>query len=178
MQWWIFSYLLGNWPLILCVAAIIAALVAIGIFARNWKVFVAAGVILAAGFAYQWIDKHGYERAQAEERQRIIAAKDAEIQALAERVRLVNELNLMHADTALADGKRIEELERAARETPSNDKPALDRAAARRVRDIQWESGGPAAGKDGATPAAACRHKPLLPWCWPRPRPRPDSGGG
>lgn len=177
MPWWIVSYTLANWPLILCVAAIIAALIAIGIFVRNWRAFVAAGVILAAGFAYQWIDKQGYQRAQAEERQRIIAAKDAEIAVLTERIALVNSVNQMHADNALADSARIEALEKAAHETPANDKPALDRAAARRVRDISWEDGAAPAAQ-GKPAADTCRHKPLLPWCWPRPRPRPDGGGG
>lgn len=177
MPWWIVSYTLANWPLILCILAIVAALIAVGIFARNWKAFLAVAVILAAGFAYQWIDKQGYQRAQAEERQRIIAAKDAEIAVLTERIALVNSVNQMHADNALADSARIEALEKSAHETPANDKPALDRAAARRVRDIQWEDGAASAAQ-GKPTANSCRHKPLLPWCWPRPRPRPDGGGG
>lgn len=167
-MWWIFSYTLANWPLILCVGAIVAALIAVTVFMRNWKAAVAAAVILAAGFAYQWIDKQGYQRAQAEERQRIIEAKNREIAALELRVATVNAANEIDGRQAVEDAARIADLERQSRETPANANVCLDRAAARRVRNIEWERAAPAPAKGGAA-AGARGHSKVLPiWQWGR----------
>jgi hypothetical protein len=157
---WLLSYLGANWSLILCVVLIVAALIAVGIFARNWKAFVAAGAILAAGYAYQQIDKNGFERAKAEELASLNTRHEQEIADLHQRIIVLNWLGDQHEQRTMADSARINELEEMSRATPVNDNRCLDRAATRRVRDIRWENraGAPAASGKSKPAAAPSRH--------------------
>lgn len=151
---WLLSYVGANWALILVVVLAVAGLGAVAFFAKNWKVAVAALAVLAAGFAYQQIDKNAYQRRVAEE------AAD-KVRALEERLNVLNAANEQDAMRATADAARISELEDKTNAMPPPASPGraggLDRAAARRVSAIRWADpgqGGPATG--------AIRHPDLL----------------
>lgn len=127
---WFLSYITANFALILVVAIAVIALGSVAWFAKNWKVAVAAACVLAAGFAYQQIDKNAYQRRVAEE----AAAKVAVLQKRLDTLQAVN-----RADTerALAVHARIAELELLAAQTPVNGGPCLDADAAGRVGGIK-----------------------------------------
>ncbi len=127
---WFLSYVGANWALILVVALAVIALGAVAWFARNWKVAVAALAILAAGFAYQQIDKNAYQRRVAEE-----AAK--QIKTLQDRITTMNKANDENAERAINDAAEIGRLRALAGDTPANDAPCLDRDAAERVFRIR-----------------------------------------
>lgn len=127
---WVLSYVGSNFALIAVVVLAVIALGAVAWFAKNWKVAVAAVVILGAGLAYQQIDKNAYQRRVAEE-----AAEKVKI--LQGRLDTMNQANQANAERALQDAARISELETQANETPANAGDCLDRDGAGRVRSIQ-----------------------------------------
>lgn len=127
---WFLSYIGSNFALILVVTLAVIAVGAVAWFAKNWKVAVAALVILAAGFAYMQIDKNAYQRRVAEE-----AA--AEVNALKVQIALTNAAAERDAQRAIADAEQISELKRKASDTPANSGECFDVNAADRVRAIR-----------------------------------------
>jgi apolipoprotein N-acyltransferase len=126
---WALSYLGANFALVLVVVLAVVALGAVAWFAKNWKVAVAAVAVLAAGLAYQQVDKTAYQRRVSEE----AAAKVAVLQGRLDTLRDVNQAD---AERALAANARIAELEARAAQTPANDTACLPEDAAKRVGDI------------------------------------------
>lgn len=126
---WVLSYLGANFALVLVVVLAVVALGAVAWFAKNWRVAVAAVGVLAAGLAYQQIDKTAYQRRVSEE----AAAKVAVLQGRLDTLRDVNQAD---AERALAANARIAELEARAGSTPANDTACLPEDAAKRVGDI------------------------------------------
>lgn len=124
------SYIGAHWALIIAVALAVIALGAASWFLKNWKLAVAAFAVLAAGFVYQAVDMQGYKRRVAEE-----AA--IQVKLLQSRLDTVNAINQAYNARYSEDQKKLSELEKQARETPTNHSPCLDRDAARRVRSIR-----------------------------------------
>lgn len=127
---WLLSYVGANWALILVVVLAVVALGAVAWFAKNWKVAVAAIAVLAAGFAYQQIDKNAYQRRVSEE-----AA--ARVKTLEARLDAVNKINQADAERAINDAAEIGRLREMAKATPANGGPCLDIDAAGRVSGIK-----------------------------------------
>ena len=127
---WLLSYLGANFALALVVLLAVVALGAVAWFAKNWKVAVAAACVLAAGLAYQQVDKTAYQRRVSEE----AAARVAVLQGRLDTLRDVNQAD---AERALAANARIAELEALAAQTPANDAACLPEDAAKRVGDIR-----------------------------------------
>jgi hypothetical protein len=127
---WILSYLSANFALIIVVVLAVIALGAVAWFAKNWKVAVAAGCVLAAGFAYQQIDKNAYQRRVAEE-----AAQ--QVRVLQGRLDALQAANQADAKRAATDAVTIDALRQQAAQTPANDAACLDGDAAKRVGDIR-----------------------------------------
>jgi hypothetical protein len=124
------SYLGANFALVLVVVLAVLALAAVAWFAKNWKVAVVAVAVLAAGLAYQQIDKSAYQRRVSEE-----AAQ--QVKVLQGRLEILQTINAADAARSLADAERIANLELQAMQTPANDAPCLPEDAAKRVGDIQ-----------------------------------------
>lgn len=127
---WALSYIGSNFALILIVVLAVVALGAIAWFAKNWKVAVAALLVLGAGLAYQHIDKTAYQRRVSEE-----AA--AEVATLKGRLATLQKQTAADAERAKADAAYIDSLEALVSETPANDKPALDQSTAGRIGAIK-----------------------------------------
>jgi len=127
---WALSYIGANWALILVVVLAVAALGAIAWFAKNWKIAVAALIVLGLAFTYQQIDKSAYQRRVNEE-------KAKEVKLLKERIATLSKVNEEHAERAINDATEIGRLEADASVTPANDSPCLDRDAAERVFRIR-----------------------------------------
>lgn len=127
---WALSYIGSNFALILVVVIAVIALGAVAWFARNWKVAVAALLVLGAGLAYQHVDKTAYQRRVSEE-----AA--AEVATLKGRLATLQKQTDADAERAKADAAYIESLEALAGETPPNDTPAIDKATANRIGAIK-----------------------------------------
>lgn len=127
---WALSYIGSNFALILVVVIAVIALGAVAWFARNWKVAVAALLVLGAGLAYQHIDKTAYQRRVSEE-----AA--AEVATLKGRLVTLQKQTAADAERAKADAAYIEALEVLAGDTPPNDTPAIDKNTANRIGAIK-----------------------------------------
>lgn len=127
---WIWSYITGNFGLIAVVAALVIALGAVAWFARNWKVAVAALVVLGGGFAYMQIDKNAYQRRVAEEHA-------AQVKQLHDQIAKRDAAAEADAKRAQQDADEIAKLKELANATPANNSACLDRAAADRVRSIR-----------------------------------------
>jgi len=127
---WLWSYVTANFALILVVVLAVVALGALAWFAKNWKLALAALVVLALAFAYQQIDRNAYQRRVSEE----AATKVAIIQ---KRLEALNSLAEAYTARYEADQAELTKLKRIASETPINRSPCLDLNAARRVRDIR-----------------------------------------
>lgn len=127
---WAASYIGSNFALITVVVLVVVALATIAWFARNWKVAVAAVIVIAVALAYQQIDKNAFERALHEQKARELAVLRKQITELAK-------INQADTERALADAAEIARLEALAGATPPNDRACLDTDAARRVRAIQ-----------------------------------------
>lgn len=127
---WALSYIGSTWALILVVVLAVVALGAVAWFSRNWKVAVAAIIVLALGLAYQQIDKNAYQRAVSEQ-----AA--AQVKALQARVALLNAVTKQDAERAAKDAAEIEQLREHAGQTPANTSPCLDDGAAARIGAIR-----------------------------------------
>lgn len=127
---WALSYIGSNFALILVVILAVVALGAVAWFARNWKVAVAAVIVLGAGLAYQQIDKSAYQRAVNEQKAREIAILQARMNTLAE-------VNAEYAKKASEDAATIDALRDLASHTPENNSPGLPEDAAKRVGDIK-----------------------------------------
>ena len=108
----------------------VVALAAVAWFARNWKVAVAAIVILAAGLAYQQIDKAAYQRAVNEQKAR-------ELRVLQDRINTLSEINRADAKRAAQSEATINALREKASHTPANNSPGLPKDAAERIGDIK-----------------------------------------
>ena len=126
---WLLSYLGANFALVLVVVLAVVALGTVAWFAKNWKVAVAAACVLAAGLAYQQIDKTAYQRRVSEE----AAARVTVLQGRLDTLQAVNQADAVRA---LAANARIAELEALAAQTPANDTACLPEDAAKRVGDI------------------------------------------
>lgn len=127
---WLLSYLGSNFGLVIACTIAVIALGAVAWFTRNWKVAVAAAVVLGLGFAYMAIDKAAYQRRVSEE------AK-AQVVLLQGRLATIQLTNAVYAKRLSEDGARISDLEKQASETPKNDSPCFDADAARRVRAVR-----------------------------------------
>lgn len=127
---WALSYIGSNFALILVVVLAVVALGAVAWFARNWKVAVAALLVLGAGLAYQQIDENAYQRRVSEE-----AA--AQVETLKGRLVTLQKQTAADAERAKADAAYIESLEALASETPANDKPAIDQGTANRIGAVK-----------------------------------------
>lgn len=127
---WALSYIGSNFALILVVVLAVVALGAVAWFAKNWKVAVAALLVLGAGLAYQHIDKTAYQRRVSEE-----AA--AEVATLKGRLATLQKQTAADAERAKADAAYIESLEALAGETPPNNTPAIDKSTANRIGAIK-----------------------------------------
>lgn len=127
---WALSYLGSTWGLILVVALCVIALGALAWLSANWKLAVGAALILAAGFAYMQVDKQAYGRRIAEE-------SAARVERLEKQISTMNQAAAEHARQTVEDATRIADLESKVNDTPPNAQRCLDRAGARRVRDIR-----------------------------------------
>lgn len=127
---WALSYIGANFALILVVVLAVVALGAIAWFAKNWKVAVAAALVLLAGLAYQHIDKTAYQRAIAEQKAREVALLQARIDTL-------SDINNANAARAIQDEVKINKLREQASQTPANTADCLDENAAGRVGGIR-----------------------------------------
>lgn len=123
-------YFMSHWVLVIVVVLAVAGLSAAAWFFKNWKYALAAIALAVAGFMYQGAVMHGINLQIANE-----AAGKIEI--LEDRISTLNKANALHNARALEDAKQIEELENVANETPANSSAALDRDAARRVRNVR-----------------------------------------
>lgn len=126
---WLLSYLGANFALVLVFVLAVVALVAVAWFAKNWKFAVAAACVLAAGMAYQQVDKTAYQRRVSEE----AAAKVAVLQG---RLDTLQAVNAADSERALAANARIAELEALAAQTPANEMACLPEDSAKRVGDV------------------------------------------
>lgn len=127
---WALSYIGANFALILVVVLAVVALGSIAWFAKNWKVAVAAALVLLAGLAYQHIDKTAYQRRVAEE-----AAQQAK--TLQARIDTLSDINNANAARAIQDEIKISKLKEQAGQTPANSADCLDENAAGRVGGIR-----------------------------------------
>jgi hypothetical protein len=127
---WTASYIGSNFALILVVALAVIALGAVAWFAKNWKVAVAAVIVLGLGLAYQQIDKNAYQRAVAEQ----AAAKVAILQ---DRLDTLTKVAEADAARAAEDALYIAALEAHAGTTPPNGGPCLPADAAKRIGGIK-----------------------------------------
>jgi CBS-domain-containing membrane protein len=127
---WALSYIGSNFALILVVVIAVIALGAVAWFARNWKVAVAALLVLGAGLAYQHVDKTAYQRRVSEE-----AA--AEVATLKGRLATLQKQTAADAERAKADAAYIDALEALANDTPRNDTPAIYKDTANRIGAIK-----------------------------------------
>jgi apolipoprotein N-acyltransferase len=127
---WGLSYLGSTWALVLVVALCVVALGALAWLSANWKLLAAAVLILAAGFAYMHVDKQAYARRVAEE-------SVAKVKRLEDQISTMNKAAAEHARRTVEDAGRIADLESKVNDTPPNSQRCLDRAGARRVRDIR-----------------------------------------
>jgi hypothetical protein len=127
---WILSYITANFALIAVVVLAVVALGAVAWFAKNWKVAIAALGVLAAGFAYQQIDKNAYQRRVSEEAAQQVNALQAKVNAL-------SEINHAAAVLAVEAQKKADDLHAAANNTPANSAPCFDLNASKRVGGIR-----------------------------------------
>lgn len=127
---WFLSYLGANFALIIVVVLLVIALGAIAWFAKNWKVAVAAILLVCAGLGYQQIDKNAYQRRVSEEAAERVAV-------LQSRLDTLNKVAVADAQRALDDADEIDRLRALASTTPPNDKPCLDIEAVKRIRSIK-----------------------------------------
>jgi hypothetical protein len=111
--------------------------------------------MVIAALAYQSADLGGYKR-------RIDEEKAQEITLLKDRIVKLALVSAQDNQRATADAFLNTQMETLSRETPKNDGPCLDRAAAGRVRAI-----GPSISL--ATTAPARRHTIVLPGLSKRP---------
>ncbi len=124
------TYFAAHWML---ASGVTLAVVALGLAAyvfKNAKLALAAIVLAIAGFMYQGAVTHGIEL----QLQKEMAIKVALLNG---RIDTLNKANADHAARAVEDSKQISELEAKANETPPDNRPALSRDAARRVRNIR-----------------------------------------
>jgi hypothetical protein len=124
------SYVASHWELVVVCVVGVAALGYVSFILHNWKTAVAAVAVACCGLAYQHADVAGYERRVAED----VAAQT---QVYKERIDALNSIALKNAMQAKSDSESIKSLEKQSEETPKNDSPCLDRAAASRVRNIK-----------------------------------------
>lgn len=127
---WLLSYITANLALILVVLLAVAGCGLIFWITKNLWAVVTAVVILAAGFAYQQVDKSAYQRRVSEE-----AA--AQTRVLQSRLDAVTDINNANTARAVEDQVKIEELEKLANETPANNTACLDPEAAARIGAIK-----------------------------------------
>jgi hypothetical protein len=120
----------ANYALILVVIIAVIALGAVAWFSRNWKVALAAAVVLAAGLAYQQIDKAAYQRAINEQKAR-------ELSILQSRIDTLSKQAAAYAERVANDEATIEALREQASATPANVAPCLPDDAAKRIGDIK-----------------------------------------
>lgn len=131
-------YLAEHWVLIIATVLLVVALSAGAWFLKNWKLALAAIVITCAGFAYQAIDMAATNRQIAKEHAEQLATLQKRILTIA----MVSERD---AQQAQADQFKQTQLEQLASETPPNNAPCLDAAAANRVWTVrQLANSGPA----------------------------------
>jgi CBS-domain-containing membrane protein len=124
------SYIGAHWALIVVVVLATMALGYLAFVLRNWKVALAAIVLVCAGLAYQSADLAGYKRRVNEE-------SAARITQLESRIAVLDTLQNDNARRALADSLEISRLEGLASETPPNNGACFDAATSRRVRDVK-----------------------------------------
>lgn len=127
---WLMSYLGANFALVVVVVLAVLACGVVYWLTKNLWAIVTALAILAAGFAYQQVDRSAYQRRVSEE-----AAQ--QVKVLQGRLNTMQDISAADAARSLADAERIANLELQAMQTPANDAPCLPEDAAKRVGDIQ-----------------------------------------
>lgn len=125
-----FVFLASNWALVTAVVLVVVVLGFAAFVLKNWKIAAAAILIVAGIYGGQWLFTAGVNAEVAREKARIVAT-------LQNRIDIANSIADAAAERALKDATKIEELEKAASETPKNDGICLDAAAADRVRNIR-----------------------------------------
>lgn len=123
------SYIFAHFFLIISVIVVSAVLGYLAFVLKNWKIALAALVLVGAGLVYQHADLGGYKRRIAEE-------KAQEIELLQTRIATLQHLSSIDNQRALSDAKLNTQLETLSRATPVNTGPCLDLGAALRVRAI------------------------------------------
>lgn len=144
-------YVTSHWTLIIAAVLVVATLSAASWFLKNWKYAAAAIAVAVVGFLYQGAVTSGIKEQ---------AAKDLQVQAdtYNGRIATMNTLTLKDGLQAQADDKSNRELETLASDTPKNDSPCLDAAAAHRVWAVRQ------AAIAGTTPVRSSRVSNVFPW--------------
>lgn len=129
-MWATLSFLWTYWYVLLPVLPVVAGLLALAYFTRDWRALVlAAGVVLAVVYSGH-LFKQGFdvrEKQLRAEYDRILAERDATITAL-------SEADKTRAD---ADAAEIERLRKLADDTPENKNPGLPREVGQRIGKIK-----------------------------------------
>ena len=123
-------FIMANWGAILCGLLVITALGFASYLLKNLWYALAAVVILAVMFGWQYAFTSGVR----EEAARQIARERAVFE---QRIAAVNKVNEAYQSKVLSDAKVIEDLEKKANETPPNTGVCFDLDTTRRVRAIE-----------------------------------------
>jgi hypothetical protein len=125
-------------PILTSAASILSPLQTLLTFlVTNWKVTLGALAILGAAYALHVSSLHGYQKRVDEEHKQ-------EINLLQDRIATLSHLASLDAQRAQDDAKQNAQLETLSRDTPKNDGPCLDAAAAHRVWALRGAQGLPA----------------------------------
>jgi hypothetical protein len=125
-----FSFVVSYWKVIVPLIPVVGGLSYIAFLTRDIRVALTVCAIVGLTIYSGTIYKRGYDTKVAEiesDMRRIVAARD----------RTISEINTTYEQNRASDATRIAELERLVNDTPANTRPALDRAAAGRVRSIR-----------------------------------------
>lgn len=126
----VLAFLVAYWQWMLIGAVVAGGLVYASLIMRNWKLVAAAGVIAALFVTHQWVYVAGYKA-----KERKVQAEIVRIMKL--RDELIKEASEADKSRAAADAARIAELEKMINATPKDNRIALPRAAAGRVRNVR-----------------------------------------
>jgi membrane protein implicated in regulation of membrane protease activity len=130
MLWGVLHFLMAYWQWIGIALIVSAGLGYAAFILRNWKLAAVAVGLLVLFFSHQWTYVAG-----SNARLRLVQAESARL--LKARDETIKDVQEAATKQAAEDAKRIAELEKKIDATPKNNRPALPRAAAGRVRDIR-----------------------------------------
>jgi hypothetical protein len=126
----ILTYFAAHWVLSIATTLTVVALGAAAYVFKNLKFALAAIVVAIAGFAYQGAVMSGVQL----QLQKDLAEQNEILKDRAKTIAFLGEFNTKRA---LEDASKIEQLEKAANETPANSGACIDRAGASRLRNIR-----------------------------------------